>query len=926
MTTGEEDCFESLAYSLVRALDAWAVCVDGAVSKGRPARKTLVRLLERERHTPEWAARAAIDGPLLSYWLRGRGQLLPGTKHNRLPGVEDSAAVARALKAQAPGNAERLPAIGREISDLATRLQEAAGRGWRRRIGESSFVQADETGAPPRQRGNQGRRDVRVGGAAHVPAPRAPVGHGMEQATSFVGRTSELVAGSALLDRGRLVTLVGVGGVGKTRLARRLTRDVAHRFEDGVHCVELADLRHGHSVAAAITAAFGLHVSAEQDPLHELATALQGRRVLLFLDNCEHLLDGCARTVRTLLALLPGLRVIATSRQPLDIGEEHVLRVMPLDVPPVRDGSLRRKDATGLICPRSSAVALFADRAEAACPGFRVTSTNQAAVIQVCRMLDGLPLALEIAARRLRTLTLEELAQRIEHRFCLLGPGGGERTAPPRHRALRALFDWSWDLCTADERAAWQQLSLCAGGVLLTDAEQLCGAAFTRGTRAPVGDRAVDAFATLSGLVDKSLVNRVDAGGHTRLHMLETVRAYGLERLRESDHGQQAVRRHRACFLDLAARAGAAYGSAEQADWLRRLRPEHPNLRQIFTEVPPAGEPAEAVLRAAQGLWLHCLTSGKVGEGAHWMQMIIDRHPLPSESPGAVFSWCRAAWVAGFLLLMHGDRDNADRVIGKADQRLADLSASPGPSDVTADEGERAELAAAFLQLRGLAALMEQDIPQASAYALSSLTSGRWSAMLLTQPQCLAQLGLAAVMRGDRVRALALLKEALAISATRGDTWHRCYLLWILAIIHGEAGEIPEALGLLRCALRLVQDIEERMGEAVLSDTLAWLLASQGDARSAALVLGAVDRVWKPSGVPRHFGFAHMAAHRRRAVDQVRRTLGETAYAHVYREGQRLALREVLETAFAGHGALDGHHSQWADEGIGSGQALRLHR
>ncbi|WP_203184031.1 ATP-binding protein [Streptomyces pratensis] len=819
-------------------------------------------------------------------------------------------AVARALEAQAPGNAERLPAIGREISDLAARLQETAGRGWRRRIGESSFVQAGETGALPQQRGERGRRDVQRDGAPHVPGPWALLGHSMEQATSFVGRTPELIAGSALIERCRFVTLVGVGGVGKTRLAQRLTREVAHRFEHGVHCVELADLHHDPSVAATVTAAFGLQVSAEQDPLRELAMALQGRRVLLLLDNCEHLLDGCARTVRTLLALLPRLRVLATSRQPLDIGEEHVLRVMPLDVPLLSNGVGGQEDATGEIGPESSAIALFADRAEAACPGFRVTSTNQTAVIQVCRMLDGLPLALEIAARRLRTLTLQELAQRIEHRFRLLGPGDGERTAHPRHRALRALFEWSWDLCTDDERAAWQQLSLCAGGVLLTDAEQLCGATFTPGTRPPVSDLAVDAFATLSGLVDKSLASRVDVGGHTRLHMLETVRAYGLERLRENDHAQNIVRRHRAYFLDLAARAGAAYGSAEQANWLRRLRPEHPNLRQIVTAVPPAEEPAEAVLRAAQGFWLHCLTSGRVGEGAHWMQAIIDRHPCPSESPEAVVLWRRAAWVAGFLLLMHGDHDNAGRVIDMADEPLADLSAAPGPTDLTADEGEEAEVAAAFLQLRGLAALMEQDIPQASAYALSSLAVGRWSPMLLTQPQCLAQLGLAAVMQGDRARALHLLEEALAISTTRGDTWHRCYLLWILAIIHGEAGKIPEALSLLRCALRLVEEIEERMGEAVLSDTLAWLLASQGDARSAALVLGAVDRVWKPSGVPQHFGFAHMAAHRRRAVEQVRQALGQTVYTHVYQAGPRRALRDVLETVFVGHGALDGGHIQ----------------
>ncbi|MFF4249019.1 ATP-binding protein [Streptomyces sp. NPDC001822] len=902
--------FESLAHSLVRALDAWAACVDGALSKGRPARKTLIRVLEQERDTPGWAARAPIDGPLLSYWLRGRGQLLPGTKHNRLPGAEDSGAVARALKAHAPGSAGRLPAIGREISDLAARIQETSGRGWRRRIGESDFVQGGEAGALPRQRGERGRRDVQGDGVPHVRGLWAPFGHSLEEATSFVGRAPELVAGRALIERCRLVTLVGVGGVGKTRLAQRLTREVAHRFEHGVYCVELADLHHDHSVAATVTAAFGLQVSAEQDPLRELALALQGRKVLLLLDNCEHLLDGCARTVRTLLAVLPRLRVIATSRQPFNIGEEHVLRVMPLDVPLFGGGTWGQEDATGGMRPKSSAVALFADRAEAACPGFRVTGANQAAVIRVCRILDGLPLALEIAARRLRTLTLQELVQRIEYRFRLLGPGGGERTAHPRHRALRALFDWSWDLCTDDERTAWQQLSLCAGGVLLTDAEQLCGAASTPGTRDPVSDHAVDAFTTLSGLVDKSLASRVDVGGHTRLHMLETVRAYGLERLRENDHAQNAVRRHRAYFLDLAARAGAAYGSAEQANWLRRLRPEHPNLRQIVTATPPAGEPAEAVLRAAQGFWLHCLTSGRVGEGAQWMQVIIDRHPCPSEPLAAVFSWRRAAWVAGFLLLMHGDHDNAGRVIDMADEPLEDLSASSSRTAMTVDEGEQTELAAAFLQLRGLAALMEQNIPQASTYALSSLAAGRWSTPLLTQPQCLAQLSLAAVMQGDHARALPLLEEALAISVTRGDTWHRCYLLWILAIIHGEAGKVPEALRLLQCALRLVEEIGECMGEAVLSDTLAWLLASQGDARSAALVLGAVDRVWKPSGVPRHFGFAHMAAHRRRAVDQVRQALGDTAYTHVYKEGQRLALRNVLETAFGGHEELDRHYSQ----------------
>lgn len=743
----------------------------------------------------------------------------------------------------------------------------------------------------------QVRRDVGSPEAERRAALVVRSGFGLEEVTSFVGREGELAAGSDLIERCRLVTLAGVGGVGKTRLAKRLVRHVAGRFEGGQYCVELADLNGNDDVAAAVAAAVGVQTPAEQDHLAELARALHSRRVLLLLDNCEHLLDASARAIRTLLALLPDLRVLTTSRQPLDIGEEHVLQVEPLELPALDDG--RRNEAGGTVGAHaaSSAVALFADRAGAASPGFRVTEANQRTVTQVCRKLDGLPLALEIAARRLRTLTLDELLERLDHRFRLLGPGGRDRTAHPRHQALRTLFDWSYELCTDDERAAWQQLSLCSGGVQLTDAEHLCRQVPADSAQDFADAVDNDAFETLAGLVDKSLLTRVEVGGHTRFHMLETVRAYGQERLRENDRAQCAQRRHRAWYLGLAAQAGAAYGSPDQADWLRRLRSEHANLRQIVTAPAPDGEPAETVLRASLGFWLHCLTSGNVGEGAHWMRKIIALHPVPP-TPQTALTWCRAVWVAGFLLLIHGDHDNANEMISQGERPLADMPAPSGIADVATYEVKRPELAAAFLQLRGLAALVIQDTGRSAEYSLSSLAIGRGSKMMLTQPQCIAQLALCAVIQGDRARAVSLLEQALAISEERGDTWHRCYLLWLLAITRGEAGQSQEALGLIQRALQHTWQIDEHMGEATLSETLAWLLASCGDARSAAVVLGAVDGVWQPSGVPRHFGFAHMAVHRERGVEQARQALGETEYARAYREGQHLDLRITLDKVF----------------------------
>ncbi|MFF8975506.1 helix-turn-helix domain-containing protein [Streptomyces cellulosae] len=783
-----------------------------------------------------------------------------------------------------------------EVSHFSSSTLSQAAAGHRLPTRDVVLAYVGACGGDPHtweDRWEQVRRAVQV---AATPGADDALGHGCNdtETTSFVGREAELAAGAEALGAYRLVTLVGVGGVGKTRLARRLVRTVEQRFADGVFCAELADLTDPDTVAEAIASATGVQIASGQDPVAALAVALHRRKALLLLDNCEHLLSGCALAVHGLLTRLPQLRVLATSRQPLDIGAEYVLPVKPLDLPSPTDGHPNGGDLTSPGRAPSASMVLFADRARAASPGFRITEENRHLVAQVCRRLDGLPLALEIAARRLRTLTPAELLERLDHRFRFLGPGAAERTAHPRHQALRALFDWSFELCTEAEREAWQQLSLCSGGALLHDAERLCGSPGPDGTVTTTPD---DAFEAVTGLVDKSLVTRVTTGARTRLHMLETVRAYGQERLAEAGRTCHAQRRHRAHYLGLAARAGAALGTPEEAHWLRRLRAEHVNLRQVVTAPPPPGEPPEALLHASLGFWLHCLTSANVGEGAGWMRKILERHPRPPSAATTV-AWCRAAWVASFLLTLHGDHHGAREVVERGERALATTRSAADSTGSPVGEADRSELTAAFFQMRSLMALLAGEAEASVNYARAALRSEYFSTSLLTEPQCVSQLGFAAILRGDRRHAAPLLEQALAMSEARGDTWHRCYLLWALAVHHGETERPDLALEFLRSALRHMREIDERMGEAALGETLAWVLTLLGDTRPAAILLGAVDKAWHPAGLPRLFGFAHLTAHRERCIDNARAALGAAEYTRAQEEGRHIGIRQALEQAF----------------------------
>ena len=329
--------------------------------------------------------------------------------------------------------------------------------------------------------------------------------------TSFVGRKADLAEGRRLLGGARLVTLVGPGGVGKTRLARRLADEVARAFPDGTFLVELAELRDPDALATELAVTLGVE---DLTRSHDAAVAafVRDRRLLLVLDNCEHLVEACSRLVHTLLQESSGLRIVATSRQPLGVAGEQLMTVEPLSLPSPDD--VRRAGV-----PTSEAVELFVDRARLVVPTFELSDGNVELAGRLCTVLDGMPLAIELAAARLRMLTLAQLAERLRDRFGVLKVAA--TAALPRHQTLRASVDWSFDLCSPEEQKLWAWMSVYEGGADLDAVEAVCA-----GT-------GINVFDTVAGLVDKSVLAPQEVAGRVRYRMLDTIRVYGRDRLAE---------------------------------------------------------------------------------------------------------------------------------------------------------------------------------------------------------------------------------------------------------------------------------------------------------------------------------------------------------------------------------------------------------
>ncbi|MEO3827113.1 BTAD domain-containing putative transcriptional regulator [Actinomadura sp. B10D3] len=453
-----------------------------------------------------------------------------------------------------------------------------------------------------------------------APPPSRPRGNLKARLTSFIGRDADLGRVGDLLARSRLVTLTGPGGAGKSRLSVESAERVAGRMPDGAWLVELAPVSDPAEVPAAVLTALGLREPATiaavppapaPDPADRLVTALSGRRLLLLLDNCEHLLDAAARLAEEVLENCPGVRILATSREPLGITGETLRPVEPLEPPPADAGP-----EEALFSP---AVRLFADRAAAVSPGFAVTPDNAGWIVRICRALDGMPLAIELAAARLRAMTPAQLAVRLDDRFRLLN--AGSRTALPRHKTLRAVVEWSWDLLDEPERTLWRRLAVFPGGATVQSAESVCAA---------LGLDGADVLDLLTALVDKSLLTVGGTDGEPRYRMLETIRAYGLERLAGSGEETATRRAHAAYFVGLAEEAEPHLYRGDQLTWLRRLTAEGDNISAALRWAISTGD-APLAMRFCAALGWYWFLHGRLVEGADSLQDVMALPGVPDD-------------------------------------------------------------------------------------------------------------------------------------------------------------------------------------------------------------------------------------------------------------------------------------------------------
>ncbi|MGV9450881.1 ATP-binding protein [Streptomyces sp. NPDC003635] len=652
--------------------------------------------------------------------------------------------------------------------------------------------------------------------------------------TSFVGRRDESADVRRLLTEGRLVTLTGPGGVGKTRLASHVAKQIARTFPDGVWLVPLAALGDEAFVPHAVADALEVRNEAGRPPLDVLVEHLRGRSLLLVLDNCEHVVGSCALVAQTLLAATEGVRVLATSRHRLGLAGEQLYEVPTLAAPgPEEVGTAENFPA----------LRLFADRAAAVVPGFTVGEGNQRAVARLCRRLDGLPLAIELAAVRVRALGVDQLVERLDDRYRLLT--GGSPASAPRHRTLRSAVDWSHELCTPQEQLVWAWLSVFVGGFDLAAAEAVCGGE---------GLGATDVLDAVAGLVDKSVLIREERGGQVRYRLLVSLRHYGLERLEDIGEVTVTRRRHRDYFARLAAEYEQAWFGPDQVAVTDRIRLDQDDFRAALDFCLTTPGEAQAGLRLAATLWFHWVAGGAWGEGRHW----LDRALRAGARPDAALT--RAMWAGALMSLVH--------------TRSAAVLAGTDPPH------------------HALPADAELPVPAPPPMAAEALETGTTVGfVVLTR----VELACTLVSRGRAGEAVPLCAEAVAVCEAHGEQWARAWALRTLGLAHWSLGEYERAAEQARACLRLPYTGRQRQSLARTLDLLAAAEALAGQAERAAVLRGAVDRIWHDiGGDPTQAGGAGRPC---AAERHARRVLGDHGHERAHRTGGALHRNDVIAYA-----------------------------
>ncbi|WP_063050821.1 protein kinase domain-containing protein [Nocardia arthritidis] len=679
--------------------------------------------------------------------------------------------------------------------------------------------------------------------------------------TSFVDRRTEVAKVRNLLSSARLVTLTGVGGVGKTRLALRAVASMRQKFADGVWLVELDDVSDPSLLIDVVAASLGLRDVSVRPLLEVVAEFLSARELLLVLDNCEQLAAAVAKLVETWLRACPHLRILATSREPLNIGGEAVLRVPSLMVPDLdRQPSPRE-------LPRYDAVTLFAERATTVVPGFELSEADKAIAARICARLDGLPLAIEFAAARVRAMSPEQILQRLDDRFALLTRAN--RTAPTRQQTLRWCIDWSYELCTPAEQRMWARLSVFAGGFELDAAEQICGAD-------PAPDSPLD---VLSSLVDKSILIRSESNGVVRFQMLETVRDYGRQKLRNSGEDQQVRHRHRDWYQRLVLDAEDGWISDRQLDWIARLDREQPNLRVAleYCLSQDGQEAAVAGLRTASGLLVFWMFRGLVGEGRRWLDRILAR-PCARSVPDRV----KALHASTVLATMQDDRQAATALVEEV-HALAEQAPTPVNKALAA-------------YADGILALDLGDLARASCSLERAVEVFGANRPVFLRIAALSLLGWVQAMHGDTQRALEINRQLLSLTEACSETGFRSAALWGLGVTAWQQGERQQARKLLEEALRVNRKVRNPIIAAFGLEALAWTVDADSAAERGAVLMGAAEQLWRSVGSLERI--LPGRSHYHEDCDRMARvSLGARRFEAAFRRGQAMGMDAALRYA-----------------------------
>lgn len=724
--------------------------------------------------------------------------------------------------------------------------------------------------------------------------------------TPLIGREEAVWELVSRLARARLVTLTGTGGIGKTRLALQVAEEVADEFRDGVGFVDLAPLADPGAVPEAVRSALGLPPGdARQETVEVLRQYLSPRRLLLVFDNCEHLLDACALLADALLCQCPGLHILATSRQALGLRGETVWRVPPLALPPAGDepfpgAAVRCAGQPAPSLPTAAAVRLFVECARAAEASFEMTPHNAAAIVRVCRRLDGIPLAIELAAARVRSLTVEQIDARLRDGFRLLTGRGA--TLAPRQQTLAATFDWSWALLSPAERSLLRRLSVFAGGWTLAAAEAVCAGdgigqqevldlltslvdrslvvylPAQRPDRVPVGTGSADgAGGRISNGADSCVVG-CPSWTEARYHLLETVRQYAAERLRESDDLEATQIRHRDFFLEWAEEVKPKLRGAEQGFWFSRLETEHDNLRAALEGCRSRGD-AEKELRLVVALCRFWDTCGHLREGRAHLEAALARM-----TPDLPYRLRLAALVhAGWMAYVQGDHPAARGYYGQA---LA-LGQKHGDRQTTADA----------LNYLALVAMEEGDFIGARALFEESLALYRGLEQSARLGSVLDNLGTLAVWQGEYEVARAYLEQSAAWCEAAGDRQLHGLVLHDLSVADFGQGRYEEARAHCAASLRMLYECGAVVNLPAVLEQMALVAQARVEWGRAARLLGAAESLREAAGLPCHAAATAWGARRADAAAAAEGALGKDGFAAALAEGRAMDLEQAI--AFA---------------------------